>query len=85
MSASPETLISVQHLVKTFPGRGGAWGSVAEPVQAVKNISFDIARGEILGLVGESGSGKSTLGRCILQLHRPTSGAVMFRGEDPPS
>ena len=82
MSTPNETLVSIQNLVKTFPGRGGAWGSAAEPVQAVKNVSFEIAKGEILGLVGESGSGKSTLGRCILQLHRPTSGAVMFRGED---
>ena len=82
MSASSETLVSVQNVVKTFPGRGGAWGASAAPVHAVKDISLDIAKGEILGLVGESGSGKSTLGRCILQLHRPTSGAVLFRGED---
>ena len=65
-SAAP--LLSVRNLVKTFPVRGG--GIVRRTigqVQAVSNISFDIALGETLGLVGESGCGKSTAGRAVLQ------------------
>ncbi len=80
-SAAP--LLSVRNLVKTFPVRGG--GIVRRTigqVQAVSNISFDIALGETLGLVGESGCGKSTAGRAVLQLQRPTSGSVVFDGQE---
>jgi oligopeptide/dipeptide ABC transporter ATP-binding protein len=51
-------------------------------VQAVSGVSFTLHRGETLGLVGESGCGKTTVGRCILQLERPTSGSVVFEGQD---
>jgi len=80
---SPAPLLSVRDLVKTFPVRGG--GIVRRTigqVQAVSSISFDIARGETLGLVGESGCGKSTAGRAVLQLQRPTSGSVVFDGQE---
>ena len=72
-----EPLIRVQNLCTWFSqGRG------REPVRAVNDVSFDINRGEVLGLVGESGSGKSTIGRSILRLVPVTSGAVRFDGTD---
>jgi oligopeptide transport system ATP-binding protein len=55
---------------------------VVGEVKAVDEISFHIKRGETVGLVGESGSGKTTTGHCVLQLHRPTSGEVIFEGID---
>ena len=68
-------LLSVRGLSKVFPTTGG-------DVQALTDVSFDIARGSITGLVGESGSGKTTLGRCVLRLIEPTAGAVHFDGDD---
>jgi oligopeptide transport system ATP-binding protein len=74
-----ETLIRVDKLTKYFPiTRGILIQREVGAVQAVDNVSFDIRRGETLGLVGESGCGKSTTGRTILQLYRPTSGEVFY-------
>ncbi|MFZ6018718.1 MAG: ABC transporter ATP-binding protein [Chloroflexota bacterium] len=80
---SSEVLLQVRDLVKYFPiMRGTLIQRQVGAVKAVDGISFDIFRGETLGLVGESGCGKSTAGRSILQLYRPTSGSVLFEGVD---
>jgi oligopeptide transport system ATP-binding protein len=74
-----QTLIRVEKLTKHFPiTRGILIQREVGAVQAVDNVSFDIRRGETLGLVGESGCGKSTTGRTILQLYRPTAGEVYY-------
>jgi oligopeptide transport system ATP-binding protein len=76
-----EPLVEVRDLTKLFPvKRGLLIEHTVDNVHAVDGVSFDILRGETLGLVGESGSGKSTTGYCILQLVRPTSGSVKFEG-----
>jgi peptide/nickel transport system ATP-binding protein len=72
-----DTVLRVEDLVMEFPvGRTGL------KVNAVSGISLDVLRGETLGLVGESGCGKSTTGRSVMQLPRPTSGSVIFEGQE---
>jgi oligopeptide transport system ATP-binding protein len=75
-------LLKVRNLKKYFPVRGGLFSKVIGYVQAVDGVSFDIKRGETLGLVGESGCGKTTAGRTILRLLEPTAGEVTFEGEN---
>jgi len=74
-------LLEVHDLVKHFPIRGGLLQLPVAWVKAVDGVSFDIERGETLGLVGESGSGKSTVARTILRLIPPTSGEVLLDGK----
>ena len=74
-------LLDVRHLVKHFVRKSGLWRPPSV-VKAVDDVSFAIEEGEMFGLVGESGSGKSTTGRCILRLTEPSSGEVLFRGEN---
>jgi oligopeptide transport system ATP-binding protein len=75
-------LLEVEHVSMFFPIRKGVLQRRVGWVKAVDDVSFQVARGETLGLVGESGCGKSTVGRTILQLYRPTGGTVRFEGRD---
>ena len=72
-----EPLLEVRELVKYFPVENSD-----DVVRAVDDVSFDIEAGETLGLVGESGCGKSTVGCCLLRLAEPTSGEILFEGDD---
>lgn len=80
--ANNEALLRVEDLVMHFPIYRGVIQRQVGAVRAVDGVSFDVKRGETLGLVGESGCGKSTTGRTILQLYRPTSGSVHFEDVD---
>ena len=83
---APQTddiLLEVKDLRMHFPvGAGFLSRKPTGYVKAVDGVSFTVKRGETLGLVGESGCGKTTTGRCILQLYKPTSGQVLFEGQD---
>lgn len=77
-----QPMLKVSNLCKTFVlgsrfQRGGI-----QHLQAIKNVSFEVVKGEVLGLVGESGCGKSTLGRTILRLYDVTQGQILFKGRD---
>jgi oligopeptide transport system ATP-binding protein len=83
MSQDNNVLLSVDNMVKHFPiTRGIVIQREVGAIKAVDGVTFDIIKGETLGLVGESGCGKSTTGRTILQLYRPTDGHVYFKGDD---
>jgi len=75
-------LLQVKDLKKHFPIRGGILNRVVNNVQAVNDVTFDVRKGEVVGLVGESGSGKTTVGRTLLRLEKATSGSVTFGGTD---
>lgn len=80
-----EVILSVKNLKIHYPiklkVKGKIW-SQKNCVQAVNGISFDVYKGETLGIVGESGCGKSTTGRAIVRLEHPTSGEILYKGED---
>ena len=82
MNNSKEVLVEVKDLKKYFPVRGGMIAEKRQVLKAVDGVSFDIYKGETLGLVGESGCGKTTVGRTILKLYEPTSGRIIFDGDD---
>lgn len=75
-------ILEVKNLKQYFVAGSGLFSTATKTVKAVDDVSFSIQRGETLGLVGESGCGKTTLGRTILNLQKPTSGEVIFEGQD---
>jgi ABC-type glutathione transport system ATPase component len=75
-------LLSARDLVKVYHSDQGLFGAPARQVRAVNGVSLDISQGETLGLVGESGCGKTTFGRMLLRLIEPTSGSIIFNGQD---
>ena len=74
-----DNLVEVSHLKEYFQISTGMFAS--KPLKAVDDVSFNIRRGETLGLVGESGCGKTTVGRTLLHLYKPTDGEVRFEGK----
>jgi peptide/nickel transport system ATP-binding protein len=82
MSADSHEVLRVTDLAVHFPVTKGVWRRRAGTVKAVDGVSLSVKRGETLGLVGESGCGKTTLGKTIIRLHKPTSGSILFEGEE---
>ena len=82
-TASQDVLVKAEGLCKYFPVRT-FFGRTGKHVKAVDGIDLEIMRGETFGLVGESGCGKSTLGRTLIRMYQPTSGRLLFDGEDSP-
>lgn len=74
-------LLKINHLSKVYQSSGGLFDKKAK-VSALQDVSFSLAKGETLGIVGESGCGKSTLGRIISRLDTPTTGEIIYKGED---
>src|SRR3990170_2093967 len=82
-SSSHEHIVEVRDIQMYFPVTSGIiFQRKVADVKAVDGVTFDIRRGETLGLVGESGCGKTTLGRLVLLLYKPTGGSVSFRGQN---
>lgn len=77
-----EPLLELKDLSLHFSHKSGLLNRSKQKVRAVDGVSFSIAAGETLGLVGESGCGKSSLGKALLNLHRPSGGEVLFRGQN---
>jgi ABC-type oligopeptide transport system ATPase subunit len=79
---SADPLLSVSDLRLIFSAGFGGWFGNRRHLRAVDGVSFDVQRGGVLGIVGESGCGKSSVAKSILNIHPPTSGQIIFDGED---
>jgi peptide/nickel transport system ATP-binding protein len=82
MISSPDILLDVQHLSQQYALPKASLFAKAGHIQALNDVSFQLAAGKSMGVVGESGSGKSTLARLIMALEKPTQGKVLFKGRD---
>jgi oligopeptide transport system ATP-binding protein len=82
LNTPDQPVVEVRNLSKHFPIRRGLFSKVVGHVKAVDDVSFQVQPGKTLGLVGESGCGKTTVGRSLLRLIAPTSGQVLYRGDD---
>lgn len=80
--APPAPLLEIRNLAMHFPVREGVLLRATKSCRAVDGVNLSVAPGETLGLAGESGCGKSTLGKCVVRLHRPTTGQIIFQGQD---
>ena len=80
--STPEVLLRVKNLKKYFPIHRGVFQRHVGDVKAVDGVSFEVYRGETLGVVGESGCGKTTMGRTIIRIYEPTEGQILFNGTD---
>src|SRR4051812_49663585 len=79
---SNEVILKAENLVKHYPVKAGVLRHTVGQVKAVDGVSFELYKGETLGIVGESGCGKSTLGRMLMRLEEPTAGTLTFDGVD---
>lgn len=77
-----ELIFDIRHISKYYSAKSGAFSLDKRVVRAVDDVSFQIFKGETIGVVGESGCGKTTLGKLILHLFEPTSGEILFQGQD---
>jgi peptide/nickel transport system ATP-binding protein len=82
MTSSPDILLDVQHLSQQYALPKPSLFAKAGHIQALNDVSFQLAAGKSMGVVGESGSGKSTLARLVMALEKPTQGKLMFKGQD---
>jgi peptide/nickel transport system ATP-binding protein len=82
MISSPDILLDVQHLSQQYALPKPSLFAKAGHIQALNDVSFQLAAGKSMGVVGESGSGKSTLARLVMALEKPTQGRVLFKGQD---
>ncbi len=78
---SESPLLEIKNLSTEFTLKRNFWGAATKTIKAVHDISFEVFKGEVLGIVGESGCGKTTLGRGILQLVKPGSGQIVYKGQ----
>ncbi|HEY4551656.1 MAG TPA: dipeptide ABC transporter ATP-binding protein [Bacillaceae bacterium] len=82
ISQASDYLLEVKDLKKHFPIKAGVFQRTVGHIKAVDGLSFNVKKGETLGIVGESGCGKSTAGRTLIRLYEPTDGKVIFNGRD---
>lgn len=82
MISSPDIKLDVQHLSQQYALPKASLFAKAGHIQALNDVSFQLAAGKSMGIVGESGSGKSTLARLVMALEKPTQGKVLFKGQD---
>ncbi len=81
-TSEKKVLLKIDNLVKHFPIKAGVFKRIVAWVKAVDGVSFEVNKGETVGLVGESGCGKTTVGMTLLRLYEPTSGRIIVDGED---
>ena len=75
-------LVRIENLKVYYPVRSGFFNRITDNIKAVDDVSFTIEAGQTYGLVGESGSGKTTIGKSLVGLENPTSGKILFEGQE---